>query len=44
MHNVEDKDIFRSSAWNAFGTKDREGADYPRLRPCKNFGPSDGRK
>lgn len=35
MHNVEDNDIFRPSAWNAFGM-DREGADY---RACKNFGP-----
>ena len=35
MHNVEDKDIFRPSAWNAFGM-DKEGADY---RACQNFGP-----
>ena len=41
MHNVEDKDIFRPSAWNAFGTKDREGADY---RACAAFGPIYGRK
>ena len=36
MHNVPEEDIFRPSAWNAFGTKDREGADF---RACANFGP-----
>lgn len=35
MHNVADADIFRPSAWNAFGM-DKEGADY---RACANFGP-----
>ena len=35
MHNVPEKDIFRPSAWNAFGS-DKEGADY---RACANFGP-----
>ena len=35
MHNVPEEEIYRPSAWNAFGTKDREGADY---RACKNFG------
>ncbi|KAA6331351.1 L-fucose isomerase [termite gut metagenome] len=35
MHNVEENDIFRPSAWNAFGM-DKEGADY---RACKNYGP-----
>lgn len=35
MHNVADTDIFRPSAWNAFGM-DKEGADY---RACKNYGP-----
>ena len=35
MHNVADADIFRPSAWNAFGM-DKEGADY---RACQNFGP-----
>lgn len=35
MHNVEDGDVFRPSAWNAFG-EDKEGADY---RACLNFGP-----
>ena len=36
MHNVPPERIFRPSAWNAFGTKDLEGADF---RACKNFGP-----
>ena len=35
MHNVEEEEIFRPSAWNAFGM-DPEGADY---RACTNFGP-----
>ncbi len=36
MHNVEDKNIFRPSAWNSFGTDNRESADY---LACKNYGP-----
>lgn len=36
MHNVPENDVFRPSAWNAFGTADLEGADY---RACSNFGP-----
>lgn len=35
MHNVDEEQIFRPAAWNAFGM-DKEGADY---RACKNFGP-----
>ncbi len=35
MHNVEDKDVFRPAAWNAFGM-DKEGSDF---RACQNFGP-----
>ena len=35
MHNVPEEDIFRPSAWNAFGM-DKEGADY---RACAAFGP-----
>ena len=35
MHNVDENDIFRPSAWNAFGM-DKEGADY---RACHTFGP-----
>lgn len=34
MHNVEEQEIFRPTAWNAFGM-DKEGADY---RACNNFG------
>ncbi len=34
MHNVEEKEIFRPSAWGAFGM-DPEGADY---RACGNYG------
>ena len=40
MHNVPEKDIFRPSTWNAFGTKDREGADF---RACKALGALYGR-
>jgi len=36
MHNVSEDRIFRPSAWNAFGTKDLESADF---RACANFGP-----
>lgn len=41
MHNVPENKIFRPSTWNAFGTKDREGADY---RACQTLGPVYGRK
>jgi L-fucose isomerase len=34
MHNVEEKNIFRPSAWKAFGM-DHEGSDY---RACKTYG------
>jgi len=36
MHNVSPENIYRPSAWNAFGTADLEGADF---RACANFGP-----
>ena len=36
MHNVCDCKVFRPSSWDAFGTQDKEGADY---RACQNFGP-----
>jgi L-fucose isomerase len=36
MHNVDENDIYRPSAWAAFGM-DPEGADY---RACANFGPA----
>jgi len=35
MHNVTGDQIFRPSAWNAFGM-DNEGADY---RACQTYGP-----
>jgi L-fucose/D-arabinose isomerase len=35
MHNLDDEQIYRPSAWNAFGM-DKEGADY---RACRAFGP-----
>jgi L-fucose isomerase len=36
MHNVPQEQIFRPSAWTAFGAMDPQGADY---RACSNFGP-----
>ncbi|ETI67300.1 L-fucose isomerase [Neobacillus vireti] len=36
MHNVDEKELFRPSAWGMFGTNDPEGADF---RACHNFGP-----
>jgi len=41
MHNVAEEKILRPSAWNAFGTMDKEAADY---RACQNFGPIYGKK
>lgn len=41
MHNVSEDRIFRPTAWGAFGTKDKESADF---RACENFGPLYGRK
>ncbi|TDN98894.1 L-fucose isomerase [Sunxiuqinia elliptica] len=35
MHNVDEKDIFRPSAWGSFGTH-KESADY---KACENYGP-----
>lgn len=35
MHNLDADDLFRPSAWGAFGS-DPEGADY---RACRNYGP-----
>jgi L-fucose isomerase len=35
MHNVEEDNIFRPAAWNAYGT-DPEGSDY---RACAAYGP-----
>lgn len=39
MHNVDEKKIFRPSAWNSFGMC-KEGADY---RACSNYGPIYGK-
>ncbi len=39
MHNVDEKDIFRPSAWSMLGM-DKEGADF---RSCSTFGPLYGR-
>jgi L-fucose isomerase len=36
MHNLDNANLFRPSAWSAFGTEDATGADY---RACANFGP-----
>nr|WP_067625526.1 L-fucose isomerase [Alicyclobacillus acidiphilus] len=36
MHNVDDSQVFRPSAWHAFGTMDLEGADF---RSCSAYGP-----
>jgi L-fucose isomerase len=36
MHNVQEADLFRPSAWTAFGIMDMQGADF---RACENFGP-----
>lgn len=35
MHNVDDENIFRPTAWAAFGS-DNEGSDY---RACETYGP-----
>lgn len=36
MHNVADERIFRPHSWAAFGTEDKEGADY---KACEKYGP-----
>jgi L-fucose isomerase len=36
MHNVDEGQLFRPSAWGAFGADDATGADF---RACGNFGP-----
>jgi L-fucose isomerase len=40
MHNVADDQLFRPSAWSAFGAMDIQGADF---RACANFGPLYGK-
>ncbi len=36
MHNVEESDIYRPTAWSSFGTDGLEGADF---RACDTYGP-----
>jgi L-fucose isomerase len=36
MHNVPEEQIYRPSAWTAFGAQEPMGADF---RACANFGP-----
>lgn len=36
MHNVEEGDVYRPSAWSSFGTEGLEGADF---RACQIYGP-----
>jgi L-fucose isomerase len=36
MHNVPEEQIYRPSAWTAFGAQDPMGADF---RACESFGP-----
>jgi L-fucose isomerase len=40
MHNVAEEDVFRPSAWGAFGAHEPQGADF---RACATFGPLYGR-
>jgi L-fucose/D-arabinose isomerase len=40
MHNLPEEQVFRPSAWSAFGALDPQGADY---RACAAFGPLYGR-
>ncbi len=40
MHNVPESQLFRPSAWSAFGAMDPQGADF---RACANFGPLYGK-
>lgn len=36
MHNVPDEKVYRPHSWSAFGTEDRESADY---KACAAYGP-----
>ena len=36
MHNVNEENLFRPSAWAAFGTANTESADF---RACATYGP-----
>ena len=35
MHNIEDSDVYRPSAWSSFGAEGLEGADF---RACETYG------
>lgn len=36
LHNLDDSDIYRPTAWNSFGTSNMESADF---MACRNYGP-----
>ena len=36
MHNVPDEKVYRPHSWAAFGTDDKQAADYAA---CKQYGP-----
>ncbi|MEG2036659.1 MAG: L-fucose isomerase, partial [Ruthenibacterium sp.] len=36
MHNVPDEKVYRPHAWSAFGTENKEAADY---KACETYGP-----
>jgi L-fucose/D-arabinose isomerase len=40
MHNVDEEKVFRPSSWSAFGTENKEGADF---RACNTYGSIYGR-
>jgi L-fucose isomerase len=40
LHNVAEDEVFRPSAWPAFGAHEPQGADF---RACANFGPLYGK-
>ncbi|HEX9012966.1 MAG TPA: L-fucose isomerase, partial [Anaerolineaceae bacterium] len=40
MHNLAEEQVYRPSAWSAFGALDPQGADF---RACANFGPLYGK-
>lgn len=40
MHNLAEEELFRPSAWTAFGAHEPQGADF---RACANFGPLYGK-
>jgi L-fucose/D-arabinose isomerase len=40
MHNVSDEKLFRPHSWAAFGTSEKESADF---RACETYGPLYGK-